>query len=446
MEELEEKKEEMERIRVDIERKISDTADQLLDKLFGVHIKDIEKLRETYGIIVDYVLPLISLVRWGVRVVECLSPPAFGCLWILAEAAADFALQKLAETCWFQEKIQPILAKVKYVTTDLPNMLGDGIIAKLKGILPNSLQDIFADLESGEVVPTAAETGCDEDDDHTEYHEHPLHSQIDALYLKIGPDRAAAMGQLARKMSAAKDRPLTAEELTKLGDELLKVNPEQLQKYAAQYPGGGDGVPADLTKVIDQLNQTPAPGAAATGTTTTPTPAPPPATPPDDSTNMSKDSGGGTKPPDKADDKPSGSDAGGMAVVDAASRVVDTLPLETRPDVKGQVTNPSSAHTKGTEPKIDVLVWWKNEARVLVRNVDTLVTRRPLFPLTAKSLDDALALDVKYKVKYTYRIDEVPGAFIGKNQELTGRIFTSLGQQFLEERRKQHAAEFAKKK
>ena len=74
----------------------------------------------------------MNLVRWGARVVACLSPPAFGCLWVLAEGLLDYAAQKVAETCWFQEKIKPLLLKIGYVTTELPNKLADGLIARIK--------------------------------------------------------------------------------------------------------------------------------------------------------------------------------------------------------------------------------------------------------------------------------------------------------------------------
>jgi len=443
MEQLEQKKEQMEKIRADIEAKISDTADHLLEKLFGVHLKDIEKLRETYQFIADYVVPLISLVRWGVRVIECLSPPAFGCLWILAEAAADFILQKLAETCWFQQKIQPIIAKVKYVTTDIPNMLGDGIVEKLKGILPKSLGDMFADLETGEIKPSAEETGCDEDSDRTAYHPDPLLDEIEELYKKIGAERADALGLLVSKMSNAAKRPLTSDDLKKLGEELMKVTPQQLQKYAEHYPGGSEGVPGDLSKLVDQINQTPPPG-GTTEQPTTPPPAPPPPRADADKGNL--DAGGSSKPPEKKGDQPEGSKGGGLAVADAATRKSDDRPYREWEDLQLQVMNPNTTlHTKGAEPKIDVLVSFKRDAKVLERNVETLVTRRQLFPTSAKSLDDALALDIKYKVKYTYTIDEIPGAIIPKNQELTGRILTASGQKRLDQIHREQAESHSKK-
>ena len=115
-EEIEIQKVKIEKIREDIEKKALDTVDQLLEKAFGVHLKDLERLHDVYRSL-DAIVTIVNLVRWGARVIACLSPPAWGCLWILAEGALDFAIQKVAETCWFQKQIQPVLAKVRYVST-----------------------------------------------------------------------------------------------------------------------------------------------------------------------------------------------------------------------------------------------------------------------------------------------------------------------------------------
>jgi len=441
VEELEAKKEQIDHIRQEIDQKVTDTADQLLDKLFGVHIKDLEKLKDVYSVF-QGIVTIVNLVRWGARVIACLSPPAFGCLWILAEAALDFAAQKVAETCWFQKKIQPYLAKVEYVTTTLPNMLGDGIIAKIKAILPDSVKDVFADLETGPVVPGEKDTECDEEDDHTEYQESPLHTEIDELYKKIGPERAAALSMLARKLGVPKDRPLTSDELNKLGDELLKVSPEQLRAYAEKYPAGTDGVPADFAKFVDQLKQAP----ASTPTTPDNPPTPVAATPPaDDATSPASEDKGSGKSSDK--EEKSSESGGGTSVVDGDTRIADNSQIgEKKKDVWLTVANPNVAeHTARSEPKVHVLVSWHGEAKVLMRNIDTVVTNRVFVPPTAKNWDSALALIIKYRMRHTYTINEVPGALIAKGSEIPAAIFTSQGQEYMKRLRERQAEEAAKK-
>ena len=189
---VEEKITEFQKLRDEFERKAVDTADGLLEKAFGVHIKDLEEIKKGYEYIQTF-LKIVDLVRWGARVAACLSPPAVGCLWILAEALLEAAAAKIAETCWFQQKLAPLLKGVKYVTVDLPNKLGDVVIAKLKDFLPAPVSDLFADLSKDAIEPKDGETECEEEeggDGHDYGDGDPLHKELDDLYLKIGDRRA----------------------------------------------------------------------------------------------------------------------------------------------------------------------------------------------------------------------------------------------------------------
>jgi len=182
--EVEIQKAKIEKIREDIEKKALDTVDALLEKAFGVHLKDLERLHEVYQGL-SAIVAIVNLVRWGARVIACLSPPAWGCLWILAEGALDFALQKVAETCWFQKKIQPILAQVQYVSTELPNKLGDAVITKVKGFLPDSVSDVFADLDTAPVNAESEDLECEEGLDQTDYSPSPIHQDLEELYKQL---------------------------------------------------------------------------------------------------------------------------------------------------------------------------------------------------------------------------------------------------------------------
>ena len=438
--ELERQAAEVDRIRQELEQKATDTVDALLEKAFGVHIKDLEKLKEVYDIVQD-IVSLINLVRWGARVVACLSPPAFGCLWILAEGLLDFAAQKVAETCWFQEKIQPLLTKVKYVTTDLPNKLADGIIAKIKSLLPTSMQDVFADLESGEVVPQKGDVECDEDDK-TQYQESPLHKQIDDLYLKIGPERAAALSLLASKMNVPKDRPLTADDLSRLGDELSKVDPAKLQQYAERYPAVPEGVPADVTKLVDQIEKQAA--SASPAAQPAPTAPQPPTQGPGEETSK-VDRGQPPAQPGGGKEEAGPGGGGGTAVVEARDRPAHRKGREPIPDTQVQIVNVSWDHTFGSDIRIHVIVWSKGEAKVMVRNIEAVVGKRYWYPKTAKSRAEAVAMVIPYKVKTGVEIPEVPGGLISEGSLINGILFTSAGETALKSLREEQAAKAAKK-
>jgi hypothetical protein len=443
--ELEQKAAEVDRIRQELERKATETVDALLEKVFGVHIKDLEKLKEVYDIVQD-IVSLINLVRWGARVIACLSPPAFGWLWILAEGLLDFAAQKVAETCWFQEKIRPLLTKVKYVTNELPNKLADGIIAKIKSFLPASIQDIFADLETGEVLPGEGEVECDEEDK-TQYQESPLHKEIEALYLKIGPERAEALSLLASKMKVPKDRALTADDLAKLGDELSKVDPAKLRQYAEQYPAVPQGVPTSTSDVLDQIEKQgavgtagaqPAPPAAAPTT-------PPPIQGPEEETSKAEKTQPGVEQPPAGKEGVAGPGEG-LAVVEARDRSTHKKSQGDIPETKVQVVNVSSDHTFGTQTRIHVIVWWKGDAKVMVRNIEAVVGKRYWYPRTAKSAEEAVALIIPYRVKTGVEIPEVAGGGgIGEGSVINGILFTSAGEKALKSLRQEQAAAAAKK-
>jgi hypothetical protein len=436
--ELEQKAAEVDRIRQELERKATETVDALLEKVFGVHIKDLEKLKEVYDIVQD-IVSLINLVRWGARVIACLSPPAFGCLWILAEGLLDFAAQKVAETCWFQEKIQPLLTQVKYVTTDLPNKLADGIIDKIKGFLPASIQDIFADRESGVVLPGEGDVECEEEDK-TQYQESPLHKEIEALYLKIGPERAQALSLLASKMKIPKDRPLTADDLARLGDELSKVDPGKLRQYAEQYPAVPQGVPSTTSELLDQMEKQGTPGAAGAQPAST---APPSQGPDEETSKAEKTEPGAEQTPGSKEG--AAGPGGGPPVAEARDRSTHKKSQGDIPDTKLQVVNVSWDHTYGTQTRIHVLVWWKGDAKVMVRNIEAVVGKRYFYPRTAKSADEAVAMIIPYKVKTGVEIPEVPDGGIGEGSVINGILFTNTGEKALKSLRQQQAAEAAKK-
>jgi hypothetical protein len=446
LEQLEQKAAEVDAIRQEIEKKATDTVDALLEKAFGVHLKDIEKLKEVYDIFQD-IVTLVNLVRWGARVIACLSPPAFGCLWILAEAALDFAAQKVAETCWFQQKIQPLLAKVQYVTTTLPNKLADGLIAKVKEFLPTSVADVFADLETGAVTPGDGDVDCDEEDDKTNYVESPLHKEIDEMYQKIGPERAAALSEMARKMKVPKDRPLTASDISRLGDELAKVDPAKLAEYAKKYPAGADGMPADLTATLQDIenpstaapaSQPAAPAPPSTGSTPAPTP--------DDAVSTGEKAHPAAPP---ATDQPAGQPgekSGGLQVVDAASSPTNVKSTEDMPETRIDVVNPDATHdTAGSKPIIHIIAYYKGQAKVMIRNIETTVVKRRWYPYSAKTSDEAVALVIEYQVKNGIAVTAIPNCVISKGKIINGLVWTQHGREALAANRQQQAAEAAKK-
>jgi len=100
-EQLEAKVEQVKQLKDDLEKKATDTVEGLLQKVLGPYLSKIETLKNVYNLVSD-ITRLVNMVRWGARVIACLSPPAWGCLWILAQAL----LEKLAEKGVFKVRIE----------------------------------------------------------------------------------------------------------------------------------------------------------------------------------------------------------------------------------------------------------------------------------------------------------------------------------------------------
>lgn len=407
-EELEVQKEKVEQIRASIEKKALDTVDQLLEKAFGVHLADLQKLGEIYQTL-QAIPTLINLVRWGARVIACLSPPAWGCLWILAEAALNLMMQKVTETCWFQKKIQPILAKVQYITTDLPNKLGDAVIGKVKSFLPDSVSDVFADLNKSPINAENEELECEEDMDKTIYQESPLHQEMDDLYKKIGPERAAAFQELAKQMNVPKDRPLTSAELSRLGDELAKMTPEDIAKVTANYPAGApDAAAQPFNKLLKDIE-----GGKVEATA-----------PPREESQVIKDPAGPAAGGEEGgDEKGAGAE---LKAVEADERKTTKASGTKTPNSSIRVVNPAWSHTLGDMVAIHLVVSINNEARLLIRNAKAKVGHRYWWPKTAKAEAEAVAIVIPYEIIDGIDIPEL-GGFIKAGSIMPAYLYTALG-------------------
>src|SRR5829696_4527093 len=93
---------------------------QMQARPYEDHIKTIASVASGLSKVAD----VVNKVRWGARVIACLSPPGWGCLWILAESVIEGLAARVVETCWFKRKITPLINTVKFVA-DLPKDLAD---------------------------------------------------------------------------------------------------------------------------------------------------------------------------------------------------------------------------------------------------------------------------------------------------------------------------------
>ena len=80
-----------------------------LDRLFQQHFAGYEEAIEALGAVgfwASLITSLIDLIRIGVQVVSCLSPPALGCLWgLVVNVGIEIAVNLVVGTEWFQREV-----------------------------------------------------------------------------------------------------------------------------------------------------------------------------------------------------------------------------------------------------------------------------------------------------------------------------------------------------
>ena len=175
-------------------------------------------------------------MKWGARVIACLSPPGLGCLWILAQSVLEKAAAKVVDTCWFKRKITPLVNRLPYVK-GLPARIAEGIREKLVPLLPASLQDMFAKIETDEVHVGEGDLGCDTNDD-------PERDALTAerramfdLIEAVGEERFDALVDALMAAGVRFDKRLSVTEIHQAKKIIVgsRVTAEQLRHYAKWY-------------------------------------------------------------------------------------------------------------------------------------------------------------------------------------------------------------------
>jgi len=144
--------------------------EHLSETLFGPYADEVDKVRgyiETIKDIAGPILTAYKVVKWGVRVVACLSPPLVGCLWGLATSAIDWAVGKLMQTCWFMQKIAPTILKIEKIKNFVNNVsseLSSVILSKAGEILPEPVGGFLKDCDQNppKVADPDTDSICDE--------------------------------------------------------------------------------------------------------------------------------------------------------------------------------------------------------------------------------------------------------------------------------------------
>jgi hypothetical protein len=392
---------EFKKLREDLETKAVDSAEDMLERVFGPYDALIEKV-DTVRKIVSGITRIISLVRWGARAIACLSPPAWGCLWILAEAVLEKFASLVIQTCWFQKKVTPLVVGVGFIK-DLPKTLAGFIITQLKQhVLPDQVHDLLPDpasITTPEVRPE--DVPCEEGGDGA-HRLTPERKRLMEMQEKLGEEKFKAFMRLVMKAGIPSDRPLTIADIEKLEEMLLQTETNDLKRLAHSYQKPKNGVLVDMYTYLERAK-----GKAE------------PAAPEDKVPEALGDAGDAAPEADAREAAKDGqgddtaAEAGGGApvrVVDGDKARLDKAPEPTGElkDVAGLVLNPRWSHqwSESTVYKVDVRYYdesFDGPALFIVRNVEVKVGKgaREWWP----SEDNRKALRIIYTVQHDYKLD-----------------------------------------
>jgi hypothetical protein len=133
-----------------------------LVKPYKDYIETIKQVVQTLSEISTWV----NRIKWLVRGVSCLAPPALGCLWgFFGTTIAEAALSEMAESCWFRRDVMyPVLRAIDFIKK-LPGRIADFILQFLIDLLPGKAKELIGDVSKKEVELNDADACKDLEDE-----------------------------------------------------------------------------------------------------------------------------------------------------------------------------------------------------------------------------------------------------------------------------------------
>lgn len=139
-------------------RKFFEKSKDELENQWGVSLADLAKLLKTIGTIktwTDIATASIQLIRLGVQVISCLTPPALGCLWgLVAQIGISAGLDLLIGTQWFNDRIvNPAVRDLvrTYATPLYQKLINRALGEELKEYHCHIADNQFPQLDAAEV-------------------------------------------------------------------------------------------------------------------------------------------------------------------------------------------------------------------------------------------------------------------------------------------------------
>lgn len=256
IEDFEAKVKEIEELAANLERQAVETVEALVGKAiapYEKYIKTAADVAKTLSTVSD----VVSKVRWGARVVACLSPPGWGCLWILLESVIEKFASWLVDRCWFKREIAPLVTGVEFISK-LPAYLAENIIGLIKSILPSQVHDVFADIDPTKIEKDFKPHEICDGNDYPTTRDRDLIEKLALAELRkeIGEDKWQAWVKLGELYGVNRGDFLNEEQVVKLKRELKKASLASLKEAAELYPAVQPGTHlTNLTAFLEEVER-----------------------------------------------------------------------------------------------------------------------------------------------------------------------------------------------
>jgi hypothetical protein len=225
LEEFESKVKQITDFASDLEQRALHTIEDFVKSTVGPYAGYIETIAKVADALSD-IASIVDKVKWGAKFVACLSPPGWGCLWILAQSVLERFASWLIDTCWFKRDLAPLVTAQKFIK-GLPKKLANFIIEGIRSFLPKSLEDVFAKIDVDSVsTDVPPDEVCDKDDFPPSLRDRALIEKLalQDLQNEIGEEKWQAWTKLADTYGVNRGEFLTEAEVKKLKEQLLRAD------------------------------------------------------------------------------------------------------------------------------------------------------------------------------------------------------------------------------
>lgn len=234
---------------------IADGLHEKFDKEVGEFLKDYEdeirfakEVEEGLKTLGD----IFKIVKWGIRLFHCVTPPLLGCLKLVLEKVSEELIRAVVKSCWFQKQvILPLFNTVKFFR-ELPQYISDSILKLLRYIIPLQDPELSLLLPLKVKVPEGdikeGELKCAPD------RPTPEQEALQRMLDKYGEEKVEEMLKLLEAKGVNEGTKLTVADIGKIDKVLGQMSPEDLEN-AIKHPDifKGSAVGKDLEEVVRDM-------------------------------------------------------------------------------------------------------------------------------------------------------------------------------------------------